>query len=157
MILFKQRTSMCGPTALRILMSHYNKQLAKSLSAIKVAHLCGATVEDGTSHEKLMRAAEKLGFQVKQSQGPIWKKMKNIVVSGTPCIVGIWVLDCGKEHCGHYIVVYKIEKGLVFYCDPSGGEMKAMKANHFREIWIDEESRNTRDHWFMYLREKHVV
>lgn len=94
----------CGPTCLRIVAKHYGKLI--SLAEIRAM---AETTRAGSNLLKLSDAAEAIGFKtigVKIDFG----QLQEVPL---PCIVH-W-------NKNHFVVVYKIKKGIVHISDPSYG------------------------------------
>jgi len=109
----------CGPTCLRIIAKYYGKvielQQIRSLSE---------TTREGSSLLGLSDAAETLGFRtlgIKISLETLQNE------SPLPCIVH-W-------NNQHFVVVYKIQKGVIYVSDPSHGLISYSKED-FIKFWI---------------------
>ncbi|WP_437373365.1 peptidase domain-containing ABC transporter [Maribacter litoralis] len=110
----------CGPTCLRIIAKHYGKLV----SLQKIREL-SETTRSGSNLLKLSDAAEAIGFK---SIGAklTYKQLEEVPL---PCIVH-W----NKQH---FVVVYKIKKGVVYVSDPSYGLITYSKED-FLPRWIGE-------------------
>lgn len=111
-------TKDCGPTCLRIIAKHYGKLI--SLQEIREL---SETTRAGSNLLKLSDAAEAIGFKslgVKVNFG----QLKDAPL---PCIVH-W-------NKSHFVVVYKIKKGIIYISDPSYG-LITYTVEEFLARWI---------------------
>ncbi len=94
----------CGPTCIKIIAKHYGKiintQQLRTLSE---------TTREGSSLLGLSEAVEKIGFH---SLG-VKLSYTKVLDAPLPCIIH-W-------NKNHYVVVYKIKKGVVYISDPAHG------------------------------------
>lgn len=108
----------CGPTCIKIIAKHYGKiintQQLRTLSE---------TTREGSSLLGLSEAVEKMGFR---SLGVKLTFIK-LLEASLPCIVH-W-------NKNHYVVVYKIKKGVVYISDPAHGLITYTK-DEFIKHWI---------------------
>lgn len=108
----------CGPTCIKIIAKHYGKiintQQLRTLSE---------TTREGSSLLGLSEAIEKMGFR---SLGVKLTFIK-LLEASLPCIVH-W-------NKNHYVVVYKIKKGVVYISDPAHGLITYAK-DEFIKHWI---------------------
>lgn len=108
----------CGPTCIKIIAKHYGKiintQQLRTLSE---------TTREGSSLLGLSEAIEKMGFH---SLGVKLTFIK-LLEASLPCIVH-W-------NKNHYVVVYKIKKGVVYISDPAHGLISYTK-DEFIKHWI---------------------
>ncbi len=116
---YKQTESKdCGPTCLKIIAKHYGKvvntQRLRTLSE---------TTREGSSLLGLSEAAEKMGFRSISIKLPL----TNLEQAPLPCIVH-W-------NKNHFVVVYKIKKGMIYVSDPAIGLLTYTK-ERFIESWI---------------------
>ena len=115
----------CGSTCLRIICKHYGR----SFSAAHLRDLCH-TSQEGVSMLAISDAAESLGFRtagVRLTWDQLCKE------ATMPCIV-YW-----KQV--HFVVVYRIRKGMVYVSDPAQGLLAYPEAD-FKKCWLssrDEE------------------
>ncbi|WP_420601165.1 peptidase domain-containing ABC transporter [Flagellimonas sp.] len=111
-------TKDCGPTCLRIIAKHYGKLI--SLQEIREL---SETTRVGSNLLKLSDAAEAIGFK---SIG-VKLNYTQLEDAPLPCIVH-W-------NKNHFVVVYKIRKGIVHISDPSYGLISYSK-KEFLTRWI---------------------
>lgn len=108
----------CGPTCIKIIAKYYGKiintQQLRTLSE---------TTREGSSLLGLSEAIEKMGFR---SLGVKLTFIK-LLEASLPCIVH-W-------NKNHYVVVYKIKKGVVYISDPAHGLITYTK-DEFINHWI---------------------
>lgn len=108
----------CGPTCVKIIAKHYGKiintQQLRTLSE---------TTREGSSLLGLSEASEKIGFR---SLG-VKLSFNQLLEASLPCIVH-W-------NKNHYVIVYKIKKGVVFISDPAHGLITYTKSE-FINHWI---------------------
>ena len=108
----------CGPTCIKIIAKYYGKiintQQLRTLSE---------TTRAGSSLSGLSEAIEKMGFR---SLG-VKLTFINLLEASLPCIVH-W-------NKNHFVVVYKIEKGVVYISDPAHGLITYTK-DEFIKHWI---------------------
>jgi len=108
----------CGPTCIKIIAKHYGKiintQQLRTLSE---------TTREGSSLLGLSEAVEKMGFR---SLG-VKLSFTKLLEASLPCIVH-W-------NKNHYVVVYKIKKGIIYISDPAHGLITYTKGE-FIKHWI---------------------
>lgn len=108
----------CGPTCIKIISKYYGKvintQQLRNLSE---------TTREGSSLLGLSEAVEKMGFR---SLG-VKLKYSKLLEAPLPCIIH-W-------NKNHYVVVYKIKRGVVYISDPAHGLINYSK-EEFINHWI---------------------
>lgn len=108
----------CGPTCIKIIAKHFGKiintQQLRTLSE---------TTREGSSLLGLSEAVEKMGFR---SLG-VKLTFTKLLEAPLPCIVH-W-------NKNHYVVVYRIKKGVVYISDPAHGLITYTK-DEFIKHWI---------------------
>lgn len=112
----------CGAACLASISEHYNLKIPVA----RIRQIAG-TDKKGTSGLGIVTAAEKLGFTAKGVKG----KIDALPEAPFPAIAHIVVKDIWE----HYVVIYKIKKGIVHYMDPADGEMHQKTLQEFDEIW----------------------
>ncbi|WP_281231053.1 peptidase domain-containing ABC transporter [Flavobacterium gelatinilyticum] len=108
----------CGPTCLKIIAKHYGKTIS-----IQELRDSSETTREGSNLLFLSDAAEKIGFRtlgVKLSA-------ERLEEAPLPCI-----LHWNKNH---YVVLYKIRKGIYYISDPAFGLIQYNKED-FLKFWI---------------------
>lgn len=109
----------CGSTCLRIICKHYGR----NFSAAHLRDLCH-TSQEGVSLLAISDAAERLGFRTAGVR-LTWEQLCN--EAPLPCIVH-WRQT-------HFVVVYKIKKGVVYVSDPASGLLEYPEAD-FKKCWL---------------------
>lgn len=108
----------CGPTCIKIIAKYYGKiintQQLRTLSE---------TTREGSSLLGLSEATEKIGFR---SLGVKLSYIK-LLEAPLPCIIH-W-------NKNHYVVVYKISKGVIYISDPAHGLINYSKEEFIKQ-WI---------------------
>lgn len=115
----------CGPTCIKIIAKHYGK----IISAQQLRTL-SETTREGSSLLGLSDAVEGIGFHsigVKIN----YNKLQEVPM---PCIVH-W-------NSFHYVVVYKIKKGVVYVSDPAHG-LITYTESEFIKYWIGNNANET--------------
>ncbi len=123
---FKQLDSKdCGPTCLKIVSKHFGKTIS-----IQYLRELSETKRTGSSLLGLSIAAEKIG--IKTLPGKIsYQQIDSIPL---PCI-----LHWNKKH---FVVLYKVKKGVCYISDPAFGLLKYSKTK-FLNHWIGNDSNTT--------------
>ncbi|MBS7254941.1 peptidase domain-containing ABC transporter [Flavobacterium branchiicola] len=108
----------CGPTCLKIIAKHYGKTIN-----IQELRDISETTREGSNLLFLSDAAEKIGFRtlgVKLSS-------ERLIEAPLPCILH-W-------NQNHYVVLYKIKKGIYYISDPAFGLIE-YNLQDFLKFWI---------------------
>jgi ATP-binding cassette subfamily B protein len=125
----------CGPTCLKIITKYYNKYLN-----IQILRDLSETTREGSKLINIGDAAEKIGFRtlgIKISQN-------KILEAPLPCI-----LHWNKNH---YVVLYKIKKGVYFISDPAIGLIN-YNQDEFLKFWIGNNANETTEEGIALLLE----
>ncbi len=125
----------CGPTCLKIVAKHYKKVIA-----LQELRALSETTRAGSSLLGLSDAAEKLGFR---SLG-VQITLDKLEEAPLPC-----VLHWNKNH---YIVLYKIKKGIYYVSDPAHGILNYSKKEFLRH-WIGLNATNVTEEGVVLLLE----
>lgn len=114
----------CGPTSLKIIAKHHGK-------TINLQHIrkISETTREGSSLLNLSDASEKIGFR---SIG-IKVSLEGLLEAPLPCL-----LHWNKNH---YVVLYKINKGVFYVSDPAHGLLK-YNQKEFLKQWIGNNANN---------------
>ena len=112
----------CGPTCLKIVAKHYNKTIH-----IQRLRDFSQTTREGSNLLFLSDAADKVGFRSLSAKLNL-KKLEEVPL---PCI-----LHWNKNH---YVVLYKIKKGIYYISDPAFGLIEYDKRD-FLKFWIGNNS-----------------
>lgn len=113
----------CGPTCLRMIAKFYNRNISLS----KLRNL-SETTREGSSLKNISDTAEQIGFK---SLGVKLDFTQLKVDAPLPCIV-YWQQM-------HFVIVYKISKGIVYVADPGHGLLK-YSIKEFIRNWIGEDA-----------------
>lgn len=116
---YKQADSKdCGPTCLKIVAKHFNKQLN-----IQTLRQLSETTREGSNLFALSEAAECIGFRTLG----IKVNLEKLEEAPLPS-----VLHWNKNH---YVVLYKIKKGTYYISDPAYGLLEYNR-EEFLKFWI---------------------
>jgi ABC-type bacteriocin transporter len=122
-ILIKQRDlTDCGAACLCSVAAHHKLNLPVS----RVRQLAG-TDKQGTNVLGLIEAAEKMGMQARGARG----NEESLVQIPLPAIVHLVI----REQLHHFVVLYKVNAGSVFYMDPAEGKMIRRCREDFMQDW----------------------
>lgn len=127
----------CGPTCLRIVAKYYGR----SVSLQKLRDLSDTT-RSGSSLKGIADAAEKIGFR---SLGVKIDFEALIEQAPLPCIVFL--------RQSHFVVVYKIKKGIVYVSDPGHGLLEYSK-HEFLANWIGAHANDKTEEGIVLLLEE---
>jgi ATP-binding cassette subfamily B protein len=108
----------CGPTCLKIIAKHYGKTIK-----IQALRDISETTREGSNLLFLSDAAEKIGFRTLG----VKFNVKKLAEAPLPCI-----LHWNKNH---YVVLYKIKKGIYYISDPAFGLIEYNEKD-FLKFWI---------------------
>lgn len=112
----------CGAACLASVSAFYNLKIPIS----RIRQWAG-TDKKGTNAWGLIKAAEKLGFSAKGVKGEI-EALGEVPL---PAIAHVVV----KKILQHYVVIYKLTKGLVEIMDPADGQIHRKTHEEFAEEW----------------------
>lgn len=108
----------CGPTCLKIIAKYYGKSIN-----IQELRDYSETTREGSNLLFLSDAAEKIGFRTLG----VKLNVQSLEEAPLPCI-----LHWNKEH---YVVLYKIKKGIYYISDPAFGLIEYSQKD-FIKFWI---------------------
>ena len=108
----------CGPTCLRMIAQFYGKTYS-----LKVLREYSGLTRGGVSLAGISLAAEKIGFRTLGVEIPI----KKLVQESPLPVIAYWSQT-------HFIVLYKIRKGIFYVADPAHGLIK-YNEKEFAEGW----------------------
>jgi ATP-binding cassette subfamily B protein len=97
----------CGPTCIKIIAKHYGKNIP-----IQRLRDLAQTNRIGTSLKGLSYASEQIGFRTLS----VKITLKDLETVPQPCII-YW-------NAKHFIVLYKVKKGIFYVSDPAFGLIK---------------------------------
>lgn len=126
---FRMSPGLCGPAALKILLSYYKREHSEE----ELTHLCEATPDADTSHGQIVTGLKALGGNPVTKDGAMTDDMRRMVEDQHPVLVG-WQL-AGKNH---YSVVYEVSKTRIFMMDPiTESGIRIMSIEEFEKLWLD--------------------
>lgn len=126
----------CGPTCLRMIAKHYGR----GVSLEKLQRLSEVNRE-GSNLRSIADTAEKIGFRTLGVKVDFNKLEEDVPL---PCIVH-W-----QNY--HFVVVYKIKKGIVYVADPARGLLK-YSIRDFIDSWIGKTANETTEEGIALLLE----
>jgi ATP-binding cassette, subfamily C, bacteriocin exporter len=122
-ILIRQRDiTDCGAACLCSVAAHYKLKLPVS----RVRQLAG-TDKKGTNLLGLIDAAEKIGMQARGAKG----NDDSLAQIPLPAIAHLVI----KEQLHHFVVIYRVNAGYVFYMDPAEGKIVKRSREKFGQEW----------------------
>lgn len=116
----------CGPTCLRMLAKHYGRTIS-----LEKLRSISETTREGTSLKNISDAAEKIGFRTLGVKVDFNKLSEDAPL---PCIIH-WKQE-------HFVVLYKIQKNIVYIADPAHGLLK-YSVRAFIDNWIGKNADET--------------
>ena len=118
--LYTQHEAMdCGPTCLRMIAAYYGKRY--SLQYLRdISYI----TKEGVSMLGISEAAERIGLHTIAVEATIEELIKQVPL---PCI-----LHWDQKH---FVVLYKIKKGIFHIADPAGSKVK-LSEEEFCEHWL---------------------
>lgn len=112
----------CGAACITSIAAHYGAKL--SIAKVRqIAH----TDTRGTNVLGMIQGLESLGFNAKGVKGGI-DVLPDIPV---PAIAHIIV----NKQFHHYVVIYKVNKGIISVMDPGEGKVKKYTIEEFAQVW----------------------
>ncbi len=137
---FEQSKGLCGPAALKILLSHFGKDFSEE----QLARLAHATSDMGSEHEGLIEAVKELGGYVFVKEGGTIEELEYFVEKeNLPVIIGWFDKDSDlyKLPVGdHYSVVVSVTDKNVIIVDPQLNIEQTerwLSREIFPKIWFD--------------------
>ena len=125
---FKQSPYQCGPTSLRMVLAYFGVEVDEAI----ISNLAGTKPIVGTTPEKLLEAAHKLGLKGTWNIESSLQDIQEYIEQGTPVIVN-WFYDDD----GHYSVVIGINKKTIVLLNPDNGKKKTFDRQTFTRVWFD--------------------
>lgn len=120
---------LCGPAALKVVLTHYKKDYTHD----EIAKLCEVTPDEHASHAKMASGAAAAGLKTTELENAKIDDIRRFVDDDFPVIVG-WQLD-GKDH---YSVVYDVGKMKIFMMDPATESgIRILPIEGFEAVWSD--------------------
>ncbi|MFZ2804043.1 MAG: cysteine peptidase family C39 domain-containing protein [Patescibacteria group bacterium] len=145
---FRQSPGLCGPASLKILLDHYGREFSEE----ELSELCDATVEKGTDHVGLIKAANEIGEDPIAKDNATIEELRELVEKEIPVIVG-WYSEHGEPD-DHYSVVYEVTDDMISMMDPERDEgTLTMPISEFEKVWYDFEGseRMRVERWMMAI------
>lgn len=146
---FGQTSGLCGPAALKILLSHFDKNYTEE----QLAQLGGATQDSGIEHEGMIQTAKEIGgFVFSKEEGTIEELEYFIKEEKLPVIIG-WFDKDGD----HYSVVVSITEKNIIIVDPqniNNEPERWLEREKFPGMWFDfvgKENRTVSWGWYMVV------
>lgn len=144
---YEQSKGYCGPSSLKILLSHYGRTFTEE----QLGYFCAATHDAGTEHEGMIQAAKEVGAYVfAKEEGTLEELEYFIREEQLPVVIG-WFDKDGD----HYSVVVSITDKNIIIVDPATKEPERwIDKNTFPGIWFDFIGRDNRTvswGWYMVL------
>lgn len=125
---------LCGPAALKVVLTHYKKDYTHD----EIAKLCEVTPDEHATHAKMISGAESAGLKSTAKDNATIDDIRNFVDEDIPVVVG-WQLD-GKDH---YSVVYDVGKMKIFMMDPATESgIRILPIEGFEAVWSDKGGEN---------------
>ena len=122
-IIYQHDSMLCGVTCLTMICTYFGKKYPMEY----VSELCFATTE-GVSLLSVNKVASKLGLKTISGRASV----NTISNFESPCILH-W-------NQNHFVVLYKVKKGKIFYiADPGKGLVK-YSLEEFKKHWISTQS-----------------
>jgi len=144
---FKQEKKTCGPTALQMVLAHYNHEVSER----EIIKAIGGLKPNGVNTVDLADFAGSRGFDFKclsynkklaggkaDIKVPAKADILKYLEKGVPVILAVnsSVLYGGKTDTpGHFIVLTKYEDGVFSYNDPYDGEEHTIDEEHLIFAW----------------------
>jgi ABC-type bacteriocin/lantibiotic exporter with double-glycine peptidase domain len=135
---FKQSRALCGPACLKMILAYFGHRVSEK----SIAKLCRTSTVTGTTGANLVRAAHRLGLVARIVDRANFATIERWLARGAPVIVD-W-MSVLRAHgsrqqwaCGHYSVVYGINKTHLWLQDPAIGRARTMSRRHFLNVWFD--------------------
>ena len=125
----------CGPTCLKIISKYYGRNIK-----IDFLRILSQTTREGSSLYNISDAAEKIGFRTLGVK---------ICLNDINEIVLPSILHWNKDH---YVVIYKINKGIYYISDPAIGLINYTQ-EEFLKFWIGNNADETTEEGIALLLE----
>ncbi|MBI1934345.1 hypothetical protein HY464_01345 [Candidatus Peregrinibacteria bacterium] len=147
-----QNKSMCGPASLKIALSAFGKHATEE----ELSTLANTSIEHGTEHEGLVRAARHFSATViEKEKGTLGEIERLVKQEHLPVIVG-WF----DEDDDHYCVVTDVTTECLVLADPAWDcPERFVRKEHFEKTWFDfvgPESAITSWRWYMAVSFPHM-
>ncbi len=142
-----QSPGLCGPSSLKILLSHFDKTYSEE----QMMQLASATMNVGTEHEGMIQAAKEIGgFVFAKEGGTIEELTYFIEKENLPVIIG-WFDRDGD----HYSVVISVTDKNIVISDPAVDDPERwVDKEMFPDVWFDfvgADGRTVSWGWYMVV------
>jgi len=127
----RQKPGLCGVASLKMVLDYFGDVISENV----LCQLAQASPRQGTSAQKIKKAAQRLGFFVEIKDGSNLDDIKYWLDKKIPVIVD-WF--SGDE--GHYSVAVGLDKKHIYLQDPEIAGLRKMKLADFKRVWFDFES-----------------
>ena len=129
---FKQSIGMNGPACLKVLLSHYGKDLPEA----DLAERSDTSSVSGTTHEGLAEAVRSIGAIATSKVNATLDDLRIHVENDIPVLIAFTL-----NNADHYAVVYEVGKAKVYMMDPeSPAGIRIMAIEDFEKAWTDKAS-----------------
>ena len=135
---FRQSKALCGPACLKIVLAYFGKHVSEKV----IARLCHTCARTGTTGSNLVKGARRLGLAAMIIDQAKFATIEKWLARGVP-VIADWmsVLPRPKDQasmaCGHYSVIYAINKTHVHLQDPALGKKRRIGRQDFLNVWFD--------------------
>jgi len=156
---FAQRAGYCGPASLKICCAFFSREYEERY----LGELCRTTVDNGTDHADLIKAARTLGAKTFARSGGSLSEISYFLRRRLPVIVGWYspskprqvTFDPAVDELeDHFSVVYHLTGEHIYLMDPETetGRRK-MSLARFLSLWWDADGPNETkvDRWYLVI------
>ncbi|MEW6420087.1 MAG: cysteine peptidase family C39 domain-containing protein [Nitrospirota bacterium] len=130
---FKQgKTTTCGPACVRMVMAYNGIKKSET----ELEETC-ETSWLGNTCEELATGAQKAGFEAEVIENATMESLEDSLRSGIPIIALLdpAVLYGGVQGFGHFVVIFGLKEGMVYYHDPDLDKDLVKDAKAFFDAW----------------------
>ncbi|MGN6730367.1 MAG: cysteine peptidase family C39 domain-containing protein, partial [Candidatus Binatia bacterium] len=134
---FKQSRAMCGPACLKIVLAYFGTNVSEAA----IAKACRSDRISGTTGINLVQGARRLGFAAEMFDRSSLRAIERWLRRKVPVIVD-WMstVTTGDSQtamaCGHYSVVYGMDKHHITLADPALGCKRRIARQAFLNVWF---------------------
>lgn len=134
----QETTGLCGPAALKILLSHFGKNFTEEQLAAFAGSIPGLAHGEGTEHEGMIQAVKETGgFVFAKENGTLEELEYFIKEEKLPIVVG-WFSTYGDSPSDHYSVVVNVTPKNIIIVDPENEKPERwLDRATFPNIWFD--------------------
>ncbi len=144
------RKEYCGPASLKIVLDYYGIKKSEK----ELARLCKVNKDLGTSAEKILSAARKMGLKTAVKNNSTFSDIERWINKNVPVIVN-WFTRGRRNYSdsdiadGHYSVVVGLDSKFIYLQDPEIGKIRKLTRDDFQKVWFDFSGR--------YINEKNLI